>query len=143
MNMKDPIQKFITSLSFIGSSAYHTASSSTALFHLIKETSVKIAKERSRLKELTKDLELMVALIRAYIRGEYQDIPYKSLVSIAGACLYFLNPIDFIPDFFLLGLVDDVQVLIFVLEMVKNDLIKFQNFRKRTTTTIEDNLKEP
>jgi uncharacterized membrane protein YkvA (DUF1232 family) len=55
------------------------------------------------LKEGWEGLMTFLRLLRAYAKGEYSQIPWPSLVMIVGAVLYFLAPIDVIPDF-LVGL---------------------------------------
>ena len=37
-------------------------------------------------------------LLVAYAKGEYREIPWKSLISIIGSVVYFMMPADFIPD---------------------------------------------
>ena len=94
----------------------------------IKDVALKIARERKRLKENTKDLELMVTLLKYYFSGTYRHVPWKSLVSIVAACLYFLNPFDLVPDFVAVGLLDDLSVVAFVVRFVQQDLEQFKKF---------------
>jgi uncharacterized membrane protein YkvA (DUF1232 family) len=59
-------------------------------------------------------------LLRAYVRGDYRNVPFKSLVLIIAAVLYFVMPIDVIPDFiFGLGFMDDAAVLAWVFSVVQ------------------------
>jgi uncharacterized membrane protein YkvA (DUF1232 family) len=65
-------------------------------------------------------------LIKAYALGQYKAIPWKTLVIIVAAVLYFLNPLDFIPDLIpIAGLADDFGVLLWVYSAVSGEVDKF------------------
>jgi uncharacterized membrane protein YkvA (DUF1232 family) len=71
-------------------------------------------------------LQTLFRLVGAYTRREYTDIPWKSLVLIGGAILYFVMPADLIPDIIpVAGLVDDAAVIAFVVAQVRGDLDAF------------------
>jgi uncharacterized membrane protein YkvA (DUF1232 family) len=70
-------------------------------------------------------LMTMLRLLRAYANGTYRKIPFESLVTIVFAVLYFVSPIDLIPDFLPGGLVDDALVVALALRAVKSDLDAF------------------
>jgi uncharacterized membrane protein YkvA (DUF1232 family) len=62
--------------------------------------------------------------------GAYREIPYGSIVAAVAAILYFVSPIDFIPDFIpVVGLVDDVFVIGFVLKKIHSDLEKYEKWK--------------
>jgi uncharacterized membrane protein YkvA (DUF1232 family) len=65
-------------------------------------------------------------LIRAVVRREYTEMPWQRLVLIVAGVLYFLTPIDLIPDFILgVGYLDDVAVIAWVMKTVQSDLDAF------------------
>ncbi len=65
-------------------------------------------------------------LIRAYLKGEYRAVPWKTLLAAVGAVLYFLNPLDLIADFiYVFGYLDDALVVGLVLSSIRSDLEKF------------------
>ncbi len=71
-------------------------------------------------------LQILVRLFQAYIRGEYRDTPWGSLVMVVVAIIYFVSPIDFIPDVIPgFGQLDDVAVVTFVITQLKKDLDDF------------------
>jgi uncharacterized membrane protein YkvA (DUF1232 family) len=81
---------------------------------------------RGVLAEVWESLRTLLRLIRAYARGDYRDVPTGSLVLIVAAVLYFVLPIDLIPDFIVgLGYVDDVAILGWVINMVGGSLRAF------------------
>lgn len=83
---------------------------------------------RGVLAEVWDSLLTLFRLLRAYARGEYRNVPGKSLVLIIAAVLYFLMPIDLIPDIIIgVGFVDDVAILGWVINTVSGVL---EDFRK-------------
>ena len=71
----------------------------------------------------------MLRLIRAYYTGAYREIPWQSLVLIIIAVIYFVSPIDLIPDWIpVIGLIDDAFVVGLVLKSVKDDLDAFMEW---------------
>ena len=76
-------------------------------------------------------------LLRAYAQGEYREIPWKSLLLIVAAILYFINPIDVIPDLMpLVGLTDDFGVLFLVYKTISGDIDKFLEWEKSKTSIV-------
>jgi len=74
-------------------------------------------------------------LIRAYAQGEYRTIPWKSLLLIVAALVYFINPIDIIPDLMpVVGFTDDFAVLYMVYKSVGDDIEKFLLWENSKTT---------
>jgi uncharacterized membrane protein YkvA (DUF1232 family) len=81
------------------------------------------------LNELWDALMTFVRLIRAYARGDYRQIPWETLTLIVAAVLYFLMPIDVIPDVLIgFGYVDDVAVIAWVMNTVGPELGKFRQW---------------
>ena len=78
------------------------------------------------LSELRETLSACLRLLRAWAGGGYREIPSSSLVSIVAALIYFVAPVDLVPDFILgLGLVDDAALLGWVVSSLRRDLERF------------------
>lgn len=83
-------------------------------------------KTNGPLKELWKNLKALFRLLQAYFRHEYTDVAWGSLVLMVVAIIYFVVPIDLMPDWIpLAGFVDDGAVLVFVIAQIKSDLDKY------------------
>lgn len=68
-------------------------------------------------------------LIRAYAKGSYRGIPWRSLLMLVAAVLYFVMPFDLIPDFILgFGMLDDIALLGWVLHTFSSDIERFQKW---------------
>jgi uncharacterized membrane protein YkvA (DUF1232 family) len=75
------------------------------------------------------DLMSFIRLLRAWATGAYRQAPWKSVALIIGAILYFVSPLDAIPDFIpLLGFADDAFIIAFVMRQVRKDIAAFRNW---------------
>lgn len=73
-------------------------------------------------------------LIKAYALGHYREIPWKTLLLIVAAIIYFVNPLDLLPDLIpLTGLTDDFAVLLWVYNSVSNEIDKFLAWERDKT----------
>lgn len=70
-------------------------------------------------------------LLKAYALGHYREVPWKTLLLIVAAIIYFVNPLDLVPDIVpLTGLTDDFAVLLWVYNSVSNEIDKFLTWEK-------------
>ena len=83
------------------------------------------------LDQIRDDLSTLVQLVRAYASGTYRDVPRSSLLLIAAGVLYFVSPLDLIPDVLIgVGFLDDFTVLTYVIRIVRGEI---ERFRRQTT----------
>ncbi len=76
------------------------------------------------------DLSLLQELCVAWWRGSYRAINPQALVAIVAGLIYFVSPVDAIPDFIPgLGLVDDLAVLAWVMKTWGGELEAFRTWR--------------
>ncbi|MBK1872303.1 DUF1232 domain-containing protein [Marinobacter sp. 1-3A] len=91
----------------------------------------KKVKGSGKLKRFRADIKLMFSMIRDYWNGSYRDVPWKSIAAMAGALLYVMNPLDFIPDIIVgIGFLDDVGVVALCLKLVESDLHKYAAWKE-------------
>ena len=84
-----------------------------------------LEKNRGPLAEVWGYLTALFRLLRAYILREYRDIPWGSIVLVTVGIIYFVSPIDLIPDVLPIGFIDDAAVIAFVVAQIKADLDNF------------------
>ena len=82
-------------------------------------------KNRGPLADVWGYLMALFRLLRAYIRRDYREIPVGSIVLVIVAIIYFVSPIDLIPDILPGGFIDDAAVIAFVIAQIKADLDNF------------------
>ncbi|MDQ3486416.1 MAG: DUF1232 domain-containing protein [Acidobacteriota bacterium] len=81
------------------------------------------------LKDMWQSLLSLLRLLRAYASGQYRNVPAKSLVLIVAGILYFVMPIDLIPDFVVgIGFLDDAAVLAWVMSSVRTVVTDFEKW---------------
>ncbi len=69
---------------------------------------------------------IFVRMVKAYAKGDYRDIQWQNMVLIVAALLYFITPVDLIPDFIpITGLVDDFAVMVWVYNRIQQEVDKF------------------
>jgi uncharacterized membrane protein YkvA (DUF1232 family) len=80
----------------------------------------------------------MGRLLKAYATGKYREVPWKALLLIAAAVIYFINPIDLIPDWIPgLGITDDLGILTMVYKSVSVEIDKFLEWEKSNRISID------
>ena len=104
---------------------------------LLRNATQKIEQQRERLSIILDDLRIMVKLISYWARREYTDIPWNSLLAIVGALVYFVNPMDLVPDFIHgLGLLDDASIIAMVIAATHKDLDRFRVWYQRRASDV-------
>ena len=99
----------------------------------LKRAFDKALNNEGAISEVFHDLKLLLSLIKDYITGAYRGIHFGSIVAALAGILYFLSPIDFIPDFLLgIGFIDDVFVISLVLKQIHSDLQKYEKWKSFT-----------
>lgn len=94
----------------------------------------KSGKQGQRFAGLKDDVRLLQGLCLAWWRGEYRAISSQALLSVVAALLYFVTPLDAVPDWLLgVGFVDDLAVLAWVLSTWHEELAAFRTWRDGQT----------
>ncbi len=116
--------------------AGRTATKAVSLFALVEAVFSKTNEEaekqgRGKWAVVADKFALLGRLVKAYASGEYRAIPWKSLLSVVGVLIYFVSPLDFIPDFLpLIGLADDVALTLWLFNSLSKDLDAFAVWEK-------------
>ena len=101
------------------------------MLHVIEQARRKQASAGSArsLKPVLAELRTILDLLRAWARREYSGVSNANLLLIVGAVVYFLMPVDLVPDIILgLGFADDAAVIAWVVSAVRDELAKFKEF---------------
>ena len=96
----------------------------------IKDALGKAINNKSDLDGVWTKMVLLFGVAKDYVNGDYTEIPKRSIVAILGGIIYFLSPLDIVPDFVpLLGFMDDIFVLNLVYKQVLKDLEKYKKWK--------------
>jgi uncharacterized membrane protein YkvA (DUF1232 family) len=109
---------------------------------LDKEATKKAKLHQVDLGDTFEDLQTLLRLTRSYAKGDYRELPMGTMVAAVAAVVYFVSPIDAIPDALPgVGFIDDAAVLLFVVKAISKDLDDFRAWEqvnaktnRRTTT---------
>lgn len=105
----------------------------------------RLSKKAGFLSKYWDDIKTSFSLIRDWFNGSYDKVPARMVVSLVGALIYFVSPLDIIPDWVpMAGLVDDATILAFVFKLSEADLNVYRRWkRSRRSTTVKDEPLEP
>ncbi|MES2731649.1 MAG: YkvA family protein [Bacteroidota bacterium] len=128
------IEQIIQSIFF--KNAQHKAENYSRNTQKLTELVRAVSAKSSRLAEgegvglsFLEQISTLARLVRAYVRGEYKAIPWRSLLLIIASLIYFVSPLDFIPDLLpIIGLTDDIALILWVVKSVKEDILRFREW---------------
>ncbi len=70
-------------------------------------------------------------LSKAYALGHYRDVSWKTMLLVVAAIVYFVNPMDLLPDLVpIAGLTDDFAVLMWVYSSITSEVDKFLTWER-------------
>ena len=88
--------------------------------------------KRPFIQDFKDDLQTLICLLRDWSKGTYPNVPPKTVLLVVAALLYFLSPIDAIPDFLgAVGFTDDAAVVLFVLGAIRNEISLYRDWRSK------------
>tara|TARA_B110000046_G_scaffold125329_1_gene131834 strand:- start:2570 stop:2965 length:396 start_codon:yes stop_codon:yes gene_type:complete len=79
------------------------------------------------INQLMDHVQLFLRMITKSFTGEYSAFSNKTLLSLVFGLLYFVTPMDVVPDFIpLLGFSDDLSIIYFIIKNFKSDIEAFK-----------------
>ena len=79
------------------------------------------------------DVKTLRTMLKAWQSGTYK-FSKRTVIYVVAGLLYFVSPVDIIPDFLLgVGFIDDAAVLALVIKRIKSELDRF-----KSETTYQD-----
>jgi uncharacterized membrane protein YkvA (DUF1232 family) len=104
---------------------------------LINKATKKATDKKGVLKDVWEQLHVLFDLVTAWRKGEYRKLPTGSILMVIATIIYFVAPIDIVPDFLVgLGILDDAAVIGFTLKQISNDLVKFKLWQEEQKETL-------
>ena len=102
---------------------------------LLRKASEKAIQKKSALKNVWEDLMALFRLLKAWISGDYRGVTWQTILLVLTAVLYFVMPLDVIPDFIaMLGFIDDAAIIAYVVNAIRDELNAFMQWEKKGTT---------
>ena len=111
--------------------AKEVVASPSGMQRVVKQSTQKMLRRGSEgLATAQEQLSLLIELLSAYVKGDYREVAASTLISVVAALLYFVAPLDALPDFlFGWGLLDDAAVISYVSTQLRKELEAFKQWR--------------
>ena len=91
----------------------------------------KIDKAYPALKSALKNVRVLYALFKDTVNGKYK-LPPASVAMIGGGLLYFILPVDLIPDFIpVIGYLDDLAVLTTIMNSLNTEIRDYRIWKEK------------
>lgn len=82
--------------------------------------------------KFSNDIQLIIDMVQDYCEGNYREIPMGSILMTLASLVYFVTPLDAIPDTVLVvGWLDDAAVLKMLFGTLKNDVKRYSEWKGR------------
>lgn len=82
------------------------------------------------IRQELKLLPIFISMVRSYLKKDYTRVPKGTILAIISALIYFLSPIDLIPDWIpFLGQLDDALVVGACWKMVNKDIDDYRQWK--------------
>jgi len=110
------------------------------LSKMLNQAQTKLVKHKGgRIGELMDLILACFRLLKCYVTGEYRDISFESLALILASIVYFVMPLDVLPDFiFGMGFFDDAVLLGWMLRAVADDIKRFIEWEEKGKPVVID-----
>lgn len=133
MNTSNILEKILDSVFYNSSlkKASRISTNAVGILTLLKGVLKKIQAEgkSTLMQSISSKIMTLGKLLKFYATGDYRGIDLKNVVIIITAFVYFLSPIDLIPDFIpMLGFADDIALVTFVFNSVAEEIEKFETW---------------
>ena len=134
MNKQDLVARILKSIFFKTATrrAGKYAGGGLAILELLREALTKAKdvagnENKGVGQVLFEKVTILSRMVKAYFTGEYKIIPWGSIVKIIAVLIYFISPIDVIPDILpFIGLTDDLALTMWLFSSLKEDLKNFE-----------------
>ena len=134
MNKQDLVARILKSIFFKTATrrAGKCAGGGLAILELLREALTKAKdvagnENKGVGQVLLEKVTILSRMVKAYFTGEYKIIPWGSIVKIIAVLIYFISPIDVIPDILpFIGLTDDLALTMWLFSSLKEDLKNFE-----------------
>jgi len=106
------------------------------IFLLVRDAYERMIAHGNVLSAVSRDLRTMMRLLLQWATRSYQRVSWAPLAIITAALLYFVAPVDLIPDALgAVGLVDDATVISTAVNSIRSELQRFRAWEQARTLT--------
>ena len=105
--------------------------SDSKVSELLDEVFLKIGESSEAFYKVQDSVIALSRMLSAWMKGDYRNISTKSIIAVVAALIYFVNPLDLIPDFIpVIGQLDDIFVLGYLIKTLNKEIERFMAWEK-------------
>jgi uncharacterized membrane protein YkvA (DUF1232 family) len=105
--------------------------SDSKVSELLDEVFLKIGESSEVFYKVQDSVIALSRMLSAWMKGDYRNISTKSIIAVVAALIYFVNPLDLIPDFIpVIGQLDDIFVLGYLIKILNKEIERFMAWEK-------------
>lgn len=76
-------------------------------------------------------ISLISRMVTGYFKGTYTETPWQTIVMFVAGLIYFITPLDAIPDFIpIAGFIDDAAILVWLGKSFRSDVARFKRWEE-------------
>ncbi|HRH57941.1 MAG TPA: YkvA family protein [Chitinophagales bacterium] len=106
-------------------------SSDTKVSKLLDEVFLKIGEATESFYKTQDNIIALTRMVRSWAKGDYKNISTSSIIAVVAALIYFVNPLDLIPDFIpIIGQIDDIFIIGYLIKTVNKEIERFMAWEK-------------
>lgn len=106
-------------------------SSDTKVSKLLDEVFLKIGEATESFYKTQDSIIALTRMVRSWAKGDYRNISTQSIIAVVAALIYFVNPLDLIPDFIpVIGQIDDILIIGYLIKTVNKEIERFMAWEK-------------
>ena len=99
---------------------------------VLKQAEAKLMGKDHVFKSSFEDIKTSMRMLKRYFKNDYTEVNKATVLYLVLAIVYFVAPLDLVPDFIpISGLIDDYSVIIWVLTKVKSEIEHFKRWESR------------
>lgn len=111
--------------------AERVISSDTKVSKLLDEVFLKIGEATESFYKTQDSVIALARMVRSWAKGDYKNISTTSIIAVVAALIYFVNPLDLIPDFIpIIGQIDDIFIIGYLIKTVNKEIERFMAWEK-------------
>jgi uncharacterized membrane protein YkvA (DUF1232 family) len=97
----------------------------------VGEKLVKVGDKTGESESFVKLIKMLIRMLSNHISGAYRSFSPLTLVMTVFSLIYFITPLDLIPDFIpALGFTDDLAVIVMVMRRFTEDLDRYREWER-------------
>lgn len=90
---------------------------------------LRVTQNSEEFQEFRAKIDVLLRMAKSHISGEFKAFSWRTILLIVFGLLYFIAPLDVIPDFLpVLGYSDDVSIVYFIFQKLSDDISRFHEW---------------